>query len=465
MENITILRTLGTKDFNYVEPINLYNQKDNTKQDNIESKFYDGRLMVSDASKYGFINENGQKVVDLKYDYAEDFKNGFAKVGNDSKRGIRFGLIGLFGEEIIKPKYSNLTHFIEGIAIAKTEKDKCIAFDTDGTKITKKLYDYISTFHEGVAIVEQNKKYGFIDKEGNEIVPLIYDRVDQFKDGFAIVTLNNDNQYEKGIIDKKGNVVIPIKLKSVTNINENRFIGEGYNNYIYIYNEKGFVVNVLDYDSVSEYNNGYSGVSKRDKLGLIDINGKEIIAPKYSVLYSASNVYKESKGLYIFEEKEKYGVIDNNGKIIVKPIYDRIAGVNKDYIIVCKEKKFGLTTRDGILVTDIIYSSIRFMENYIILKTRDISTIFDRPGEEFSLKYEDASFDIVIKYQDKKIVRKFDTLAEREQYYELLKEEVEEENIKYKNRREEIERKLIEEEISDFETFKEKVKNIKSKVM
>ena len=77
---------------------------------------------------------------------------------------------------------------------------------------------------------------------------------------------------------------------------------------------------------------------------------------------------------------------------------------------------------------------------------------------------EEISYDIVVQSKNGKVVRKFDTLEEREKYYGILKEEVEKENIKYKNRREEIERKLIEEEKVDFEILKEKLKNIRSEV-
>lgn len=62
-------------------------------------------------------------------------------------------------------------------------------------------------------------------------------------------------------------------------------------------------------------------------------------------------------------------------------------------------------------------------------------------------------------------IKDFMTKIEKEPKVCEDKKELEEENIKYKNRREEIERKLIEEEKVDFERLKEKVKSMKSEVM
>lgn len=460
MEEITILRILGAKDFNYIEEINLNNKEEKPNEDKNESKFHDGRLMIYDSNKFGFIDENGKKIVDLKYDYAENFKDGVAKVGRETKHGFRHGLIDLFGKEIIKLKYRNISEFVDGIAIATTERGKFIAFNIDGDRITKKEYDYISPFKDGVAIVEKNKKYGLINKDGEEVTSLIYDNVKPFENGFSQVKIDDDTQYGKnGIIDKEGNEIVPIAHKSVTKLQENRFVCEGWNNGIFIYNEKGQVVNVVNYDVVEKYEDGYAKVWKRSKYGLIDINGIEIIEPKYSSLC------KIFKGLYVVGEKGQFGIINNEGKIIVNPIYDTILGANEEYIIVGKENKHGLITHDGKLVTDIVYRNIEFIDNYIIFNTRSFSFVFDRTSENLILRTGDVSFDIVIKYQDKKIVKKFDTLEERDLYYLVLKEEVENENMKYKNRRTEIEKKLIEEETRDFDLFKEKVKKYKSEVM
>ena len=51
-------------------------------------------------------------------------------------------------------------------------------------------YDQVCGFHDGLAIVKLNGKYGFIDKTGKEIIPLIYDSAGDFSEGVANVKSN-----------------------------------------------------------------------------------------------------------------------------------------------------------------------------------------------------------------------------------------------------------------------------------
>jgi hypothetical protein len=61
-------------------------------------------------------------------------------------------------------------------------------------------YDFASPFSEGLARVELNGKYGFVDREGKEIIPVKYDDAHVFEDGLALVMFNGN----WGYIDKNG---------------------------------------------------------------------------------------------------------------------------------------------------------------------------------------------------------------------------------------------------------------------
>ena len=50
-----------------------------------------------------------------------------------------------------------------------------------------KGYDEEPVFHQGIAIVKRNGKYGAIMVGGKEIVPPIYDALTEFTDGLAKV--------------------------------------------------------------------------------------------------------------------------------------------------------------------------------------------------------------------------------------------------------------------------------------
>ena len=57
----------------------------------------------------------------------------------------------------------------------------------EGKLITPVKYDSGEDFSEGMAAVQINKKWGFIDETGTEVISLQYYMVSKFKDGYATV--------------------------------------------------------------------------------------------------------------------------------------------------------------------------------------------------------------------------------------------------------------------------------------
>jgi hypothetical protein len=63
------------------------------------------------------------------------------------------------------------------------------------------LYYWAHSFSKGLALVELNGKWGYIDTKGALVIPGVYDKVCGFSEGFASVKLNG----RYGRIDTKGN--------------------------------------------------------------------------------------------------------------------------------------------------------------------------------------------------------------------------------------------------------------------
>lgn len=127
-----------------------------------------GLVNVQLNNKYGFIDKNGKKVTDIKYDYIATFSGGLYLVEVDKKYGY---------------------------------------LDANGKEVIPLIYDDANLFSEGLARVMQQKKWGIIDKSGKVIVPFKYDDIYGFKNGRAGVVLN----LQYGFIDKKGNEIVPVK--------------------------------------------------------------------------------------------------------------------------------------------------------------------------------------------------------------------------------------------------------------
>ena len=75
------------------------------------------------------------------------------------------------------------------------------------------MYDYVGAFHEGLAVVAQGKKWGFINPEGEQVIQLKFDWACHFLNGIAAVCINNRYAY----IDKSGNFITPLKYSDACN--------------------------------------------------------------------------------------------------------------------------------------------------------------------------------------------------------------------------------------------------------
>ena len=118
----------------------------------------------------------------------------------------------------------------------------------------KDNYDYIGEFHQGVAIVVKDDKYGAILVGGHEIIHPAYDYISPFKDGYAKAFL-------KGVF----------KILNLA--------GQECK----IYNDQLIVI-PTKYDSVRDFKNGYACVELNKKWGAIDTECKEIFEPQFYYL-------------------------------------------------------------------------------------------------------------------------------------------------------------------------------------
>jgi hypothetical protein len=67
--------------------------------------------------------------------------------------------------------------------------------------VIQPIYDFADDFTDGLARVQRNGKYGYINPKGEAAIPLVYDDARNFSEGLASVKQNG----KWGFIDPKGN--------------------------------------------------------------------------------------------------------------------------------------------------------------------------------------------------------------------------------------------------------------------
>ena len=163
-----------------------------------------------------------------------------------------------------------------------------------GTKEAK--YDFIGEFHQGVAIVVKNGKFGAILQGGHEIIGPSYDYISPFKEGYADAIKNG--------------------IYFVLNLSGKMCVKDG-SDYIEIPNK---------YQQARDFKDGLCCVCHDDKWGAIDKNGHEVIPTQYDYLsdfIKGVAIYRISGRDCIGRHKYLFGFLNTNREVF-PAVYDSI---------------------------------------------------------------------------------------------------------------------------------------------
>ena len=135
-------------------------------------------------SHFQFVDKNtGRKVNDLKWNEAEPFVNGFARVASGSK----WGFVDRLGNPAIKASYESVRNFTNKLAAAK-QNSKWGFIDEKGKTVIPFAYDIAYDFSETVSAVYKNNKWFLINRQGSIVKTLDIDVFFGFKNGIARIT-------------------------------------------------------------------------------------------------------------------------------------------------------------------------------------------------------------------------------------------------------------------------------------
>jgi len=234
--------------------------------------FCEGIAAIRVDDLWGFIDAEGKKICDCKYNRVTDFKNGYASVQycryNTNLDFINWGIINRSGVIIIETKYGSVGEYSSGL------------FNFSNSPLSK----------------------GYLDKKGEIVIKPIYSGAEPFSEGIACIK-NRYSQYDKNLIQYDKN-----KPEDIC---------------FYI-NKKNEVLFDRGFYRLSSFYNGYAPVEIHNKndfnnnYGLINIQGEYVIKPVYISIGEKFNQGRISVSKKIFtgryegEYEQKYGFIDIN---------------------------------------------------------------------------------------------------------------------------------------------------------
>lgn len=172
-----------------------------SKQSSVENAFFsDGLLAVEKDSMWGYINNKGDYIIPAVYDQAGAFHDGKAIVSINGQAQ----LINKEGHFILEDYVDLLYRDEETNLLIYRKNGRSGLMSAGGKVLTAALFDSISTFSEGYAIIKAGIKYGYINTSGKIVISLTYDHAKRFSNGLAPV--KKDDAW--GYIDKDNDTII-----------------------------------------------------------------------------------------------------------------------------------------------------------------------------------------------------------------------------------------------------------------
>lgn len=156
------------------------------------------RFPVKIDGRWGYIDRAGERVIEARFDAADDFHNGLAGVRIDGS----FGYINADGKVVIKPRFFDVGAFSEGLAAVQIEKQGPLGFiDRHGKMVIPAQFRAgwgsvdRTHFVDGLAPVQESDPdpdspywyYGFIGKQGQWAIEPRFGSARPFSQGLAAV--------------------------------------------------------------------------------------------------------------------------------------------------------------------------------------------------------------------------------------------------------------------------------------
>lgn len=250
--------------------------------DNVSS-FCAGMCAVQLDGKWGYVDEQGQIVIDEKYEKAGCFSaDGVAPIQLD---GEEYYISSKDNKKIDTErlgKCENLSLSANGI-IAVTVEGKSAYYDYELNRLSD-TYDEVTPI-SGVGAVREAGKWYLIDSNYKKIGKNVYTDVKQDERG--LVCMN-----DRCFVQKQGNY--------------------------YLVDTKGKKVGDSAYEDVDIFTetDGYAAVKENGKWGFINGKGKSVISATYEDARAFSNGYAAVK------KDGKWGFIDEKNRMVISPSFD-----------------------------------------------------------------------------------------------------------------------------------------------
>ncbi len=399
--------------------------------DSIETLQYkEGELLIQKDGKYGVMNMNGYVIIEPEYDlisadgyYSE--QEGYRKDGYivsvTTDEGYRYGYIDNNGQKLVETQYNDLERMdyedSDNIYIIAAQDGKYGLINADKTVIPNEYQEITYIDEKDVCILKKGRKYGVADLTGNIILPVEYSQIDVSGDNIyatdennsrtvydikgnkldidantVILTVGNDREYQINMqaVDAKTTYDL-YKNNQKINQESYNYIGYLFDNYFIVSKEDG-KLGVIDdtgsirvdmvYDSIQKLQDKkivQATQSASQKVVLYDESMTSLLEMEsgtiteeddYVRVQNANDIKYVNKDGKVVQSSEvfpnnnllaksqdgKWGFVNKEGNVVVDYQYDKVTELNQyGFAGVMKDGKWGVVDRNGDVIVEPVY--------------------------------------------------------------------------------------------------------------
>lgn len=229
------------------------------KEYGIVGEFHDHRAVVGDSKsgnyKYGYIDREGKELIHLKFERADDFKDDIALV---KVKDNEYSLIDKEGKVLNSYKHYLVSQYGDGLMMFSEKIDGPYGYiDIEGNEIITPRFTSTSEFVDGIAIVSveenYNGPYGVINKKGEYVLTPIFSEIRYLGEnrlalGMPIGKPLGDDKFIAPSIfaigDTNGNILTQFKYYAVGNYDKGVTYASN-NTSTFFMDKNGKVINTL----------------------------------------------------------------------------------------------------------------------------------------------------------------------------------------------------------------------------
>lgn len=299
----------------------------------------DALYPILENDLWGYMNRQGETVIEPQYDLAEPFgEDGFAVVGKKENRKVRCGLIDREGNTVLPLIYIDL--FGENGVYNLTGPDENGQiqegfYNTRNGFFQPPVYDEVYLNEHFVQVVIGNN-YGFVRCENGEIAIEVehpwtpYEVGEQ--EGYLFLTEGSESG-EEGITcrlldENLQDIPLPeglmpmgwakdgvVPVENVSPEENEQNVSAGVHMEMGLARVDGTVLHEAEFDYVHEAHNGVVPFWENDLCGHMDLEGNVIVPAKYEVMAGGWPGYWFYGDYALIDEEDRYRyvVIDRQG--------------------------------------------------------------------------------------------------------------------------------------------------------